>query len=86
MENPVGNIEIFRPIMVGEVAILSFIATKIMFFLAFGIFVVFSLVLVRQVWLMDQTISTPLAPFLKIMSLAMLIVTSGLLFLVLIAA
>lgn len=84
MDNPVGRIEVFRPIMIGDVVVISTLAGRLMFLLAFGIFVIFSLVLVRQVWLMDKTIQTPLAPFLKIVSLSMLMVTTGLFFLVMV--
>lgn len=58
---------------------------RFMFFLAFGVYALFAAVVVRQVYLMDHTIKTPLAPFLKLLAWAHLFVAIGLTFLVFVA-
>ena len=45
---------------------------KIMFLIGFGLYIFFALMVVRQVFMMIKTIETPIAPFLKIFSLAYL--------------
>ena len=47
---------------------------KAMFLLAFGLYVVFSIVVIRQVFLMEQTINTPLHIPLKIFAVGHLLV------------
>lgn len=43
---------------------------RILFFIAFTLYALFSAIVVRQVYLMDHTIKTPLAPVLKLMAWA----------------
>lgn len=48
---------------------------SVLFFCAFVLYALFSAVVVRQVYLMDNTIKTPLAPVLKIIAWAHLAVS-----------
>jgi len=48
---------------------------RVLFFFAFGLYTLFAAIVVRQVYLMDETIKTPLAPVLKLIAWAHLLLT-----------
>lgn len=48
---------------------------RVLFFFAFGVYALFAAIVVRQVYLMDNTIKTPLAPVLKLVAWAHLLLT-----------
>lgn len=80
MENvsPITPIDIFTPFSgVDSAAMLYGWSLRLLFWAIFLLFFLFALVVVRQVNLMDQTIKTPLAPLLKIISWAHLLVVLG---------
>lgn len=58
---------------------------RIMFFLAFAVYGLFAAIVVRQVYLMDGTIKTPLAPLLKLLAWAHLLLVLALMALVFVA-
>ena len=60
-------------------------ALRLLFWAAFILYFLFAVVVVRQVTLMDETIKTPLAPVLKIISWSHLIVALMVLVLALIS-
>lgn len=69
--SPFATGEIFAPEMLTT---LYMGGLKALFLLAFGLYVVFAFVVVRQVYLMEQTINTPLHIPLKIFAIGHLLV------------
>ena len=58
-----------------EASLLFFGALKIGFLIAYLLFMIFAAVMVRQVKLMRETISTPLEPLLRLLAWIQLIVS-----------
>jgi hypothetical protein len=52
---------------------------KILFLIAFGLYVIFAFIAVRQIEIMRKTVITPLSPLIQLIGYAHLIVAAGLL-------
>lgn len=57
----------------GEAGVIFFAFLKIGFLVAYLLFMIFAVVMVRQVKLMRETINTPLEPLLRLLAWAQLI-------------
>lgn len=86
MENPIQPVTFFGSLGSGEggglpvimdIELLYQLVLKLMFLSGFFLYILFSILVVRQVALMDSTIKTPLSPILRIVAWANVLVSVG---------